>query len=171
MDLVVVPSEGKFRQCYRCGMQINPSYPWYFTSKECSIKVERKQQREAAVTLALAFRQQFLVHGDVLEQVEVFKYRGRLLAQDDNDIQVIRAQLRKARATWARVGQVLSSPERKCLPSRCGQVLQGRGAGRASVCQQDVGPLINSPGKAGGVPHLRCLSDGAKEQTVQGTGP
>jgi len=30
-----------------------------------------------------------------------------LLVQDDDDIQVIRAQLRKARGTWAGVGQVL----------------------------------------------------------------
>ncbi len=45
--------------------------------------------------------------GDVLEQVKVFKYLGRLLAQDYDDIQVIGAQLRKARATWAHVGQVL----------------------------------------------------------------
>ena len=45
----------------------------------------------------------------VLERVEVFKYLGRLLAQDDDDIQAIRAQIRKARATWARVGQVLQS--------------------------------------------------------------
>ncbi len=37
----------------------------------------------------------------------MFKYLGRLLAQDDDDIQAIRAQLRKARATWARVRQVL----------------------------------------------------------------
>ena len=45
----------------------------------------------------------------MLERVEVFKYLGRLLAQDDDDIQAIRAQLRKARATWACVGQVLRS--------------------------------------------------------------
>ncbi len=32
-----------------------------------------------------------------------------MLAQDDDDIQAIRAQLRKARATWAGVGQVLRS--------------------------------------------------------------
>ncbi len=51
--------------------------------------------------------QQFSVHGDVLERVEVFKYLGHLLVQDKNDIRVIRAQPRKARATWARVGQVL----------------------------------------------------------------
>ncbi len=69
--------------------------------------VERKKQREATVTSALALRQQLSVHGEALERVEVFKYLGRLLAQDDDDIQVICAQLRKARATWARVGQVL----------------------------------------------------------------
>jgi hypothetical protein len=39
--------------------------------------------------------------------VEVFKYLGRLLAQDDDDLQAIRNQMRKARGTWARVGQVL----------------------------------------------------------------
>ena len=109
MDMVVVPLEGKYRCCHQCGMQINPSYPWHYTLKEYSIGVERKQQWEAAVTSALALRQQFLVHGDVLEQVEVFKYLGRLLAQDDHDIQAICAQLWKARATWARVGQVLRS--------------------------------------------------------------
>ena len=54
MDLVVVPSEGKFGCCHQCGMQVNPFYPWHYKSKECSIGVEQKQQREAAVTSALA---------------------------------------------------------------------------------------------------------------------
>ncbi len=88
-------------------MQVDPRYARHQYTKECQVGVEQKKQREAAVTLALALRQQFSVHGDVLEQVEVFKYLGHLLAQDDDDIQAIRAQLRKARATWARVGQVL----------------------------------------------------------------
>ncbi len=39
--------------------------------------------------------------------MEVFKYLGCLLAQDDDNIQAICAQLRKTRATWAWVGQVL----------------------------------------------------------------
>jgi hypothetical protein len=63
--------------------------------------VERKHQRETAIFLALALCQQFLVCGDVLERVEVFKYLGCLLAQDDDDIQAIRAQMWKAQATWA----------------------------------------------------------------------
>jgi hypothetical protein len=62
-----------------------------------------------AVTSALALRQQFTVSGDVLKQVEVYKYLGQMMAQDDNDTQALRAQLWKARATWARVGQVLQN--------------------------------------------------------------
>ena len=60
-----------------------------------------------AVQSALALYQQFTVHGDVLKRVEVFRYLGRLLSQDDNDIQALRSQLRKARRMWEKVGQVL----------------------------------------------------------------
>ncbi len=108
-DLVKVPKAGKFCRCTQCRVQVDPQYPRHRFTKECQLGVARKKQREAAVTSTLALRQQFSVHGDMLEQVEVFKYLGRLLAQDDNDIQAIRAQLRKARATWARVGQVLQA--------------------------------------------------------------
>ncbi len=71
--------------------------------------MERRRQRVAAVTAALALCQQFTINGNVLEQVEVYKYLGQMMAQEDKDMQAIRAQLRKARATWARVGKVLKS--------------------------------------------------------------
>jgi hypothetical protein len=61
------------------------------------------------VASALAFCCQFLVHGDALEKVKVFKYPGRMMVQDNNDIQAMRHQLCKARGTWARIGQVLRS--------------------------------------------------------------
>ncbi len=101
MDLVTVAKEGKYDRCEQCGMQANLLYPRHRFSKECQVGVERKKQREGAVTLALALRQQFTVNGDVLERVEVFKYLGCLQAQDDDYIQAIRAQLQKACATWA----------------------------------------------------------------------
>jgi hypothetical protein len=88
-------------------MQVNPLYPHHRFSKECQVGVEQKQQHEVAVTSALALRQQFSIAGEVLKQVEVFKYLGHLLAQDNDIIQAIRAQLWKARATWAQIGQVL----------------------------------------------------------------
>jgi hypothetical protein len=109
LDLVVVPKEGKYSQCKRCAMQVNPLYPCHRFLKECQVGVEQKQQWEAAVTLALALRHQFSIDGEVLQWVEVFKYLGRLLAQDNDNIQAIRAQLQKARATWAWVGQVLGN--------------------------------------------------------------
>jgi hypothetical protein len=61
------------------------------------------------VASALALLCQFTVHGDALEKVKVFKYLGRMMAQDDNNVQAVQYQLRKARGTWARIGQVLRS--------------------------------------------------------------
>jgi hypothetical protein len=85
-------------------MQVNLQYPHHPYTKECQRGGKKGQQREGAVASALALQQQFSIRGDVLEWVKVFKYLGRLLLQDDNDVQTIRNQLRKAWATWAHVG-------------------------------------------------------------------
>jgi len=88
-------------------MQVDPRVPTHINTKECRIGTARRHQRDMAVRSALALCQQFTVHGDVLERVEVFRYLGRLLLQDDDDIQAVQNQLCKARGMWARVGQVL----------------------------------------------------------------
>jgi hypothetical protein len=61
------------------------------------------QQQDMAVQSELALRKQFTVHGDILEKVEVYRYLGCLLLQDDNDVQAMQSQLCKAQGTWARV--------------------------------------------------------------------
>jgi hypothetical protein len=88
-------------------MQVDLRVPTHINTKECRVGTARRHQRDMAVRSALALRQQFTVHGDVLERVEVFRYLGHLLSQDDDDIQAVQSQLCKARGTWARVGQVL----------------------------------------------------------------
>jgi hypothetical protein len=88
-------------------MQVNPAYPRHIRTKECGIGMDRQLQRESTISSALALRREFNVDGTVLELVEVFKYLGHLLAQDDDDAQAIRQQLWKARGVWAQVGQVL----------------------------------------------------------------
>ena len=88
-------------------MQVNPRVLTHINTKECRIGSARHHQRDMAVRSALALCQQFTVHGDVLERVKVFRYLGRLLLQDDDDIQAVRSQLCKVRGTWAWVGQVL----------------------------------------------------------------
>ncbi len=42
---------------------------------------------------ALALRQLFYVEGEVLEKVESFKYLGRILTQDNDDIRAVRSQI------------------------------------------------------------------------------
>ena len=107
-DKVTVKKDGQsYPQCTYCGMQTNPIVHGHWRTESCSIGANRRVQREAAVTSALTLRCTFTVHGDVLEGVEVFKYLGRLLAQEDDDIQAVRQQIHKDRGTWARVGQVL----------------------------------------------------------------
>jgi hypothetical protein len=88
-DKVVVLTEGYFLRCEWCAMQVDPAYPRHIWTQECQTRVERKLQGESAVRLALALRCQFLVHGNLLEHIEVFKYLGRLLAQDYDDAQAI----------------------------------------------------------------------------------
>jgi hypothetical protein len=83
------------------GVATNAFYPHHATTKKCKVGAEQRRQQEAAVTSAFGLRQECSIHGDLLERVEVFKYLGCLLAQDDDDIRAICAQLQKARATWA----------------------------------------------------------------------
>ena len=70
-------------------MQVSPFCPHHVTTKEYKVGAEQRHQREVAVTLALVLRQEFSIHGEVLERVEVFKYLGPLLAQDNDNIRAI----------------------------------------------------------------------------------
>jgi hypothetical protein len=106
-DRVVVPKEGHLPQCKWCKMQVNPAYPQHIRTKECRVRMDQQLQRESAISLALAMRHKFALHGSVLECIKVFKYHGHLLVQDNNDAQAIGQQVRKARGVWAHVGQVL----------------------------------------------------------------
>jgi hypothetical protein len=108
-DIIELQHEGFYPRCEWCGMQCNPSYPMHINSKECHAGMELQHQRDMAVRLALALQQQFSIHDQVLKWVDVFKYLWLLLSQDDDDVQAVRAQIRKARATWARVSNVLQA--------------------------------------------------------------
>ena len=44
-----------------------------------------------------------------MEKLESFRYLGRILTQDDDDVRAVRSQIKKAWGIWARVGQVLQA--------------------------------------------------------------
>ena len=68
-----------------------------------------RQQREAVEKVASAMDVKFTAYGEELEGVDLFKYLGKLTSFDDNDIQAIRSNLKKARKTWARLSHVCRS--------------------------------------------------------------
>ena len=121
-----------------------PALPCHPYTKECQVGVEQRNKREAAVTSVLVLRQQYSVHGNVLERVEVFKYLGRLLAQDDDDIRTIQAKLWKARQLGPESGRCFG---RRMSPQSCVEVLQIGRTSRFALWQRDVGPLQDRPGE------------------------
>ena len=120
LDFVDVPGEGVYRKCENCGMQTSPQAlgRGHEGTRMCQEGGVRRRQQEARVNAALALRRQFEADGDALERVEVFKYLGRLLSQHDDDAQAVRANLGKARKSWARVSRVLRGEN--ASPRVCG---------------------------------------------------
>ena len=116
----------------------------------------RRQQREAAVASAMALRCQFTVHGDALEKVEVFKYLGRMKAQDNNNTQAVWHQ---GDMGTRRTG----AEKQEHHPTGGSKVLQGSSTGCTPLWQQDVEPHESRTGTARGVP---CSS-----RLPHGTGP
>ena len=69
--------------------------------------MEQQKQRNSAIDAALALRQLFYIGDDVLEKVATLRYLGWILLQDDDGIQAVRFQIKKAQDIWARVSQIL----------------------------------------------------------------
>ena len=75
----------------------------------CKKSHRRKLQREAYRSFALSFDKEFFAYGQKLERVEFFKYLGKLLTYNNNDIQDVFSNLKKARMFWGRISDVLRS--------------------------------------------------------------
>jgi hypothetical protein len=121
-DLLVLPSEGSvpFPKCERCGMQteIGALYGGHRHTRLCREGWAKKKQHEAAEAARVALQKSITAYGDDLERVEVFKYLGWLLAYDNNGSQAMRANLKKARKSWAQVSRVLRAEN--AAPKVCG---------------------------------------------------
>ena len=63
----------------------------------CETMRQVRELRRTVATASKALDVRFSAYGVDLQNVEVFKYLGRLLAYDDVDTQVAMSNLRKAR--------------------------------------------------------------------------
>ena len=97
---------------------MNPAAIEYQSSKTCKTMHAAKLQRKAVSDSAKALEAKFFAYGVELERVEFFKYLGQLIADDDENTQAVRGNLKKARRVWARISRVLRA-ENAC-PRVCG---------------------------------------------------
>ena len=81
----------------------------HWETTTCQKLTKMRRQREAVEKVAAAMDVKFTAYGEELEGVDIFKYLGKLTSFDDNDIQAIRSNLKKARKTWARLSHVCRS--------------------------------------------------------------
>jgi hypothetical protein len=107
-DTMEIPREGNLPRCKHCTMQCNPRYPRHIHTQVCFLGAERQTQQDLAILAALALRKLFHVEEEVSEKVDLFRYLGRILALDDDDVQAVRQQIKKAQEIWARVDRVLT---------------------------------------------------------------
>ncbi len=78
-------------------MQTNPERfdAGHETTADCVHQTEKRRQHAAAVTSQKAIDQRFCLNGKDLEQVEDFRYLGRLVSFDNNNVRAVNANLRK----------------------------------------------------------------------------
>ncbi|KAL7523505.1 hypothetical protein ACHAXR_000213, partial [Thalassiosira sp. AJA248-18] len=84
----------------------------------CREGTKRRVQREAAVSAAQSLDLVFTAYDVELEKVKVFKYLGRLLAYDDNDMRAVRINIKKARKSWRILPRLLRAES--ISPQVCG---------------------------------------------------
>ena len=69
--------------------------PVHLPSKLCKDLAERRQQHAVAATGVQALGQTFTAYDAELSRVEQFKYLGRMLVMDKNDLPAMRCNLEK----------------------------------------------------------------------------
>ena len=85
--------------------------PGHLASRTCRELTAQRRQHEVAAVSTAALQHTFTTYSDKLRRVEQFKYLGRVMSMDDNDVPAMRRNLKKARKTWGRLCKVLEKEE------------------------------------------------------------
>ena len=82
--------------------------PAHEASKTCRYMRARRDQHAAARRRAAAMRQRFTAKEKPLTQIQLFKYLGRIIAYNGNDVPAARRQLARTRAVWGRLSKIIA---------------------------------------------------------------
>ena len=105
-DTIVIQEEGVLQRCERCYMFVTTKHA--SDNETCRQGTEQKKKREMDAGREEERNVKFHINGSEVENVTEFKYLGRWLSQDDNDLKAVRANIQKARQRWGTFSRVLT---------------------------------------------------------------
>ena len=97
-DIIIINEEGLLPQCVQCGI---------FQSNDCKRYAQVKNNKRLDRCNKAATNVKFQLNGNDIKKVDDFKYLGRIIDNTDDDLKAVENQLKKARATWGRMGKIL----------------------------------------------------------------
>ena len=107
-----IDGDGETERCPECKMFVptkDGEIPTrHKQSKYCKDGAERIRKEEMRILQEAAQAQAFTADGELLERVDIFKYLGRWLEEEDDDCVTIDANIKKARKRWNQVHPVLA---------------------------------------------------------------
>ena len=107
-DIIIIKEEGLLPQCLQCGIfQNNVNSDKHLQSEDCKRYTEIKNNKRLDICNKASVNVKFQLDGNNIKAVNEFKYLGRIIDNDDNDMKAIQKQITKARAVWGKIGKIL----------------------------------------------------------------
>ena len=106
--IIIIQQEGLLPRCHECGLfQGNVNSAAHLASQECKKYANIKNNRRFDLCQEASENVRFNVSGEEIIMVKEFKYLGRVLTHNDNDLAAIERQLKKARGVWGKIGKII----------------------------------------------------------------
>ena len=107
-DTIIIGKEGQLPQCPKCGLfQHNVDLSHQATADCRRFTIVWENQKETLIQQA-ASKTVFTVGDTPIENVDEFKYLGRILAANDQDTAALNHNLQQAQQKWGAIGRILS---------------------------------------------------------------
>jgi Reverse transcriptase (RNA-dependent DNA polymerase) len=107
-DIIIIRQEGLLPQCQECGLfQKNVNSSQHLNSEECKKYAEIRRNTYLDKCYAAAENVCFNINDEEIKKVNQFKYLGRILSDNDDDMIAIEKQLMKAKMVWGRIGKII----------------------------------------------------------------
>ena len=112
-DTIIINEEGLLPQCKKCGIFQKDIGIRHQASMDCKKASKTREAHNDKKKQALAKQVTFLVGDTPIENVNHFKYLGRILEENDDDWLALQGNIYKARQKWGRIGKILSKEKAK----------------------------------------------------------